>query len=192
VETIRGLPKEHAASATEVFWDGFSFKFRKVLRDPIRAKKFLLRTFDPEAMVLVVDDSDVLGFLGVTDLDHPMQADEWAAARDTYGFFGALGKSLLLAPLEQKPPPGALHVEWIAVSKSARGKGVGSILMAEAEAIAHERGLQQLVLDVIDSNPRAQALYERLGYEVESNKSAWPVGWLYGFKRYTHMVKRLS
>lgn len=99
------MPKEHAASATEVFWDGFSSKFRKVLRDPTRAKKFLLRTFDPETMMLVVDGSDVLGFLGVTDLDHPMQADEWAAARDIYGFLGALGRSLLLGPLEQKPPP---------------------------------------------------------------------------------------
>jgi len=53
---------------------------------------------------------------------------------------------------------------------AARGQGVGSTIIAAAEAIVVERvgangtGSRQLVLGVGLDNPRAAALYERLGY----------------------------
>ncbi len=58
---------------------------------------------------------------------------------------------------------GSPYVASIAVAEAARGRGVGSELMAFAER--HFAGRKHLFLCVSSFNPRAQALYRRLGYE---------------------------
>jgi ribosomal protein S18 acetylase RimI-like enzyme len=44
--------------------------------------------------------------------------------------------------------------------------GIGTILINAAEQRVRARGLQRVELGVEDSNPRARALYERLGYRA--------------------------
>jgi ribosomal protein S18 acetylase RimI-like enzyme len=53
----------------------------------------------------------------------------------------------------------AAHVEpeW-------QGRGIGTILMGHLEDVARARGMRAIRLFVAKDNPRAAALYERLGY----------------------------
>ena len=55
----------------------------------------------------------------------------------------------------------AAHVEpgW-------QSRGLGSLLFAHLEDVARSRGFSVIELGVGKENPRAQALYERLGYTV--------------------------
>lgn len=55
-----------------------------------------------------------------------------------------------------------------------QGLGVGSRLIAALEARAQSRGHQAVGLGVEESNPRALALYERLGYQPYGReRSGW-------------------
>ena len=45
-----------------------------------------------------------------------------------------------------------------------RSQGIGTAIIGVAEACAHVRGYHQIGLGVTDDNPRAAALYQRLGY----------------------------
>ncbi|KQX48021.1 acetyltransferase [Streptomyces sp. Root66D1] len=51
------------------------------------------------------------------------------------------------------------------VAEELRGRGIGTALVRAAEALARERGRAALGLGVGHDNPRAAALYARLGYE---------------------------
>ncbi|MER7517440.1 GNAT family N-acetyltransferase [Streptomyces sp. NPDC126499] len=51
------------------------------------------------------------------------------------------------------------------VRADLRGRGIGTALVRAAEDLARERGRTLLGLGVADDNPRAAALYARLGYE---------------------------
>ena len=62
------------------------------------------------------------------------------------------------------------HVGIVVTAKHAEGRGVGRLLMEAAESWARERGLPFLTLNVFGVNSRARALYERLGYRVETIK----------------------
>jgi ribosomal protein S18 acetylase RimI-like enzyme len=55
------------------------------------------------------------------------------------------------------------YIASIAVAEYARGKGIGSQLLAFAEK--HEAGSRFIFLCVSSFNHRAQELYYRLGYE---------------------------
>lgn len=50
------------------------------------------------------------------------------------------------------------------VDAVARGRGVGTAIVRVAEAAARAAGATTLSVGVADDNPRARALYERLGY----------------------------
>ena len=60
------------------------------------------------------------------------------------------------------------HVADLAVMNSARRMGIGSALMAAAEAWALDQGFDLLSLDVWSTNDAASAFYRHLGYSVDS------------------------
>jgi len=61
--------------------------------------------------------------------------------------------------------PGETYIEQVSVSSTARGKGVGKLLLQWAEARAREQSSNVLTLSVINGN-RARRLYERFGFEA--------------------------
>lgn len=52
----------------------------------------------------------------------------------------------------------------MAVVQEYWNQGIGHKLLEELEAFAHERGIEQLELEYIESNERARALYEKCGF----------------------------
>lgn len=62
--------------------------------------------------------------------------------------------------------PGSWYVNVLAVLPEHRGKGLGSLLLADAERRAHEVGARSLSLIVASENPNALRLYEHLGYRL--------------------------
>lgn len=57
-------------------------------------------------------------------------------------------------------------IEQLATHPDVQGQGIGSFLIAEMERRIGDAGRPYAMLGVEDDNPRARALYERLGYEV--------------------------
>jgi ribosomal protein S18 acetylase RimI-like enzyme len=61
-----------------------------------------------------------------------------------------------------------------AVIPNLQGLGIGTALIGEAESLVRARGLVVAEIDVSKDNPRAQALYERLGYAiVDERQEDW-------------------
>ena len=101
------------------------------------------------------------------------------------------GKTTFLVAWEGKTPVGHLLIRWdgsleiprivdriplaakfagypsfesVEVRPDRRGRGIGTSLIRHAEELAHKRGFEKAVIEVDIDNPRARALYERLGY----------------------------
>ena len=83
-------------------------------------------------------------------------------------------------------------MDGIFVEPKARGQGVGTALLQAVEAHAAELKMQRIRLDVIDTNPRARALYEREGYSERSVLSLGPLKLIFGFSSAAQMTKNVS
>ncbi|HXG27400.1 MAG TPA: GNAT family N-acetyltransferase [Nevskiales bacterium] len=72
------------------------------------------------------------------------------------------------------PPPGrrTLYVANLGVAPAHRGRGIGAGLLREQMQHARGAGLARLALDVAETNPAAQRLYERLGLRVVRESAA--------------------
>ncbi|WP_370410983.1 GNAT family N-acetyltransferase [Streptomyces fradiae] len=68
------------------------------------------------------------------------------------------------APEVQAVLAGCPELNGLDVREDLRGQGIGTALIRAAEELARERGRTHLGLGVGDDNPRAAALYARLGY----------------------------
>ena len=82
--------------------------------------------------------------------------------RDLLGWLGAMWAVWGTRMADHRPKADELYVDGIAVSPDARGLGIGTRLLHETAAIARTNGKEFVRLDVIDTTPRARALYERV------------------------------
>jgi len=86
-----------------------------------------------------------------------------------YGFVTGIGviRRGLQAESVIKPPKAELHyVAHIGVVPDHRGRGIGQRLVAHLLDTGRREGRAVAALDVSVENPRAEALYRRMGFEV--------------------------
>ena len=110
----------------------------------------------------------------------------------SYGWLGAAWRGLLLHMLERDCSDGSLLMDGIFVEPEARGRGVGTALLHAVERHAATMGLKSIRLDVIDTNSRARALYEREGFAPQSALSLGPLKPIFGFSSATQMTKSIG
>lgn len=82
------------------------------------------------------------------------------------------GQPIAKAGIDYASSPGAGTLWQLATAYELQGLGIGPHLVAAAEGRIRERGLTAAELGVEDNNPRARALYERLGYR---ERASWNV-----------------
>jgi ribosomal protein S18 acetylase RimI-like enzyme len=68
-----------------------------------------------------------------------------------------------------------LHVQWLWVAASLRGRGHGTRLLRAAETMAADNGAARATLDTF--NPAAKEFYIRQGYEVFGTLADYPPGY---------------
>ena len=133
-----------------------------------------------------------MGFAGFHDSAGSVTSDDaWNILRDELGLTGAIRAAIVFSILERRPEPGELLMDGIAVDADARGQGIGTALFDELEAYAGEHGLDRIHLEVIDTNPDARRLYERLGFVATKTERTPYLRRIMGFSAVTSMVKSL-
>ncbi len=80
----------------------------------------------------------------------------------------------LYEPFQHLRADGSYFLMAVAVHRAHRGTGIGTRLIAEAEAAARAQGFAEMSLTVFAQNARAVRLYERLGYEERARRPIVP------------------
>ncbi|MEE1845029.1 N-acetyltransferase [Streptomyces sp. NPDC007076] len=76
--------------------------------------------------------------------------------------------------IDYRAEEGAGTLWQLAVHPALQSCGIGTLLVGAAELRIRKRGLRRAELGVEESNPRARALYERLGYVAYDRRpDAW-------------------
>lgn len=182
------LPAGLEIEAATLYWDAFSGKLGKLLGPDDRGCVFFAATVNHDAVIAATDpDGKLLGIAAHQASGKGFCDAGLAALFQHYGL-GALWRLIPLAMLERNAPDDTLQMDGICVAKHARGKGVGTVLFNTLFQFARDTGFSKVTLDVINTNPRARALYERLGFEAVGQETTGPLRPLLGFDSATKMV----
>ncbi len=175
-----------------LYWEAFGQKLGRTMGPRDRALDFFEAVLNPDHAICAHDtDGTLLGVAGFKTSQGALVGGSFADMARVYGYIGAGWRVALLSALERDTENARFLMDGIFVAPHARGRGVGTMLLGAIAAEAGMRGYDEVRLDVIDTNQRARALYEREGFQVVATQS---IGWLrhvFGFQSATTMVRRL-
>jgi ribosomal protein S18 acetylase RimI-like enzyme len=86
--------------------------------------------------------------------------------------------------LDKESDEDEYYIDTLSVSPDFGGQGIGSQLIQEVENVARNKSFHKIALVVFKDNPRACALYQRIGYEADKEI-------IINGQVYDHMVKKL-
>ena len=84
--------------------------------------------------------------------------------------FGVMVRGLRTEQILRPPARTECTIMQLGVAPEARSRGIGGQLVEHFVSRGKAAGLTKAVLDVAVTNPRAQALYESLGFTVEAER----------------------
>lgn len=188
-----GFSDAERPALAALYWQAFGDKLGRVMGPSPRALAFLQEVMDPTHALIARDaQGQLLGVVGFKTYDGAFVGGGLAEMARHYGWFGSLWRIALLALLERETENHRFLMDGIMVTPEARGQGVGTALLDAIAKEAQKRGYRELRLDVIDSNPRARALYEREGFVPGGEQKLGPLRHVFGFESATTMIRRVG
>ncbi|MGQ0563983.1 MAG: GNAT family N-acetyltransferase [Gemmobacter sp.] len=193
LRVVAGLPDALRPDAARLYWQAFGTKLGRVLGPEGRALAYLERAISRDHVIVALSDGDaLLGLIGFRSADGGFAEGTLADLRRVYGRFGALWRAAAMRAISREVDNDRFLIDGICVAAHARGQGVGTALIEALARDARARPYAELRLDVIDTNLRARALYERLGFRAVRTEQIGPLRLLFGFQRAITMVRPLG
>ncbi|WP_254251271.1 GNAT family N-acetyltransferase [Loktanella salsilacus] len=185
-----GIPAGQTEQAAALYWDAFGPKLGRVLGPAPRALHFIAGVIDPSHVISATNEAGHL--IGIAGFKTHRGAFVGGTLRDLarhYGWPGALWRSALLSLLSRDTENLNFLTDGLAVAAPARSQGVGTALLDALSIEARSRNYPALRLDVVDTNPRARALYARLGFIETKTTQIGPLRHIFNFRRTITMVR---
>jgi ribosomal protein S18 acetylase RimI-like enzyme len=187
-----GLPPDQRAAAVRLYWQAFGGKLGRVMGPEPRALAFLDRVIRGDHAIVAIEGGELRGLIGFKTPQGAFAGGGMADLRAVYGLTGSLWRGALLRMLSRDIDGERFLIDGICVAREARGHGIGSMLIEALCREAQARGYREVRLDVIDSNPRARALYERRGFRPVRTEPMGLLALAFGFASATTMVRRVA
>ena len=188
-----GFPGSLRRDGAALYDEAFAPKLRPAIRDDAARLAVLAAGLNPGQCVAALDNGVLLGIAGFHDEGGSLTGGiTFGSIRREVGFARAVKAVAVFMLLERKPKADELLMDGIVVRADARGRGIGTGLFAELETYARRSGRRRIRLDVVDTNPGARRLYERLGFAETKTERTPYLQRLMGFSASTTMEKVLD
>ncbi|MFJ5733386.1 GNAT family N-acetyltransferase [Streptomyces paradoxus] len=188
----RGVPEGGEERVAALYWEAFGRKLAPALNPPRTGRAFIAAHLHRDRGVVALAAGRVVGVAGYRLEGRALTGGGIRDVLSAYGFFRGLPRLALLVLFERTPAAGELVMDGIAVDAAHRGQGIGSLLLREITAVAADHGCRRIRLDVIDTNPRARALYERHGFTAHRTEQTPYLRSLMGFGAVTTMHRPVT
>lgn len=186
------LIEQDRARAAALYWEAFGRKLRPAFATEDVGAAVVRASLRPDRMLVARANGSVIGVCGYS-ADGVSAVDlSWASLRSHLSRLGAIRAVAVLALLARSSSRDVLVLDGICVAGNQRGKGIGTALLDAAGVRARELRRRAIRLSVVDTNPRAEALYRRLGFAAVDEGSLGVLSVVYGFNRYITMERTVE
>ena len=185
-----GIPAGDCDEAATLYWDAFGEKLGFTMGPKYQALMFVRSVLRPDHGICAHDENGrLLGIAGFKTAQGALVGGGFNDLRRVYGWTSAAIRFVLLATLERDTENERFLMDGLFVAPEARGSGVGTALLDAIVDEARRRGYAQVRLDVVDTNPRAKALYRHVGFKEVKTVKIGLLKHIFRFNASTAMVR---
>ena len=192
VEIRLGLPQRYRRQAAELCYETFRQKFEPILDSPEHGVAILETGLNPNLILSAVQQDQLAGMVGLEYDDQYFFDPKCTIFVGEFGWLRGLIKMILFVPFAHHQHEGDLTIGAIAVSPKMQGQGIGTKLLRAVFDYASTQKLQSISLEVVDTNPGTQRLYERMGFIATKTRHYPYLKRLMGFSAATTMIKEIQ
>ncbi len=198
IEIKEGITDNHIEDALRISFEAFATKFRLGFRNTDDFIKTFVNSVGKSSCLTALVNGQVAGILTIQSAEDEFFDIDLGELFTSFNPIRAVRILLNLSLLssgfgtQEIPKSQQLIIDTLAVDDAFRGQGIGTLLLARAEAKARSTGKRFLTLDVISENEGAIRLYERVGFEKTRTERGFLVRWLTGSPAFHGMTKQVS
>ena len=198
IEITEGISEAHLQDALRISFEAFARKFQLGFRNDEDFIRTFAETVDNSSCLTAFVNGRVAGILTIQSSETEFFDVDLVKLFSSFNPIRATKILLNLSLLSsgfgtyEFPKSQQLMIDTLAVDRAYRGQGIGTLLLARAEAKARTTGKRVLTLDVISDNEGAIRLYERAGFKKFRTERGFLVRWLTGSPAFHGMVKSID
>jgi ribosomal protein S18 acetylase RimI-like enzyme len=192
VEIRLGLPEALRRDAAELYYEAFRQKLEPLMDSAGHGIAILQAGFDPRYGIAALQEQKLVGVAGIQYGGHHFLNFKRSAFVQEFGWTRGLFKLALIQFASRPHRRGQLLMDGIVVASSMRGQGVGTRLLVAVTDYARQNGFRSVRLDVVDTNPRARRLYERMGFVPTKTRTYPFLRDMLGFSAVTTMIRKVG
>ena len=155
------------SEAVEIFYEAFERKIKPLIKSKETACEIYKKSINSDRVIYALLDDKVVGIAGLHYNNKNFMNNKYHYFREHFNPV----KSFLIYTIYKWFSPqikeNELRIDTLAVKSTYRGMGIGSRLMKEVFSIAKNKGFDEVILEVVNTNPEAKRLYERTGFTVK-------------------------
>lgn len=151
--------------AVDIYYFAFQRKIRALIKLTEKALAIYKKALNPDRGLFALSNHSVVGVTGLHYDNKNFMEIKYKYIREHFNPIQSYFIYFINKIMSPKLEPGVLRIDSIAVAENARGQGIGSLLIKKVFEFAKEKGFKKIVLEVVDTNPKAKKLYERLGFK---------------------------
>jgi ribosomal protein S18 acetylase RimI-like enzyme len=192
VELRLGMPEEFRREVAEIVYEAFQRKFVPLIGSPEQGVAILEKGINPALAIVAVCQGHPVGVAGLQYDGRNFITPQRSEFVRQFGALSGIVRFVMFKLFVQAYYQTDMYIDVLAVSPAMRGKGVGTRLLEAVFQTAGEKGFKSVSLEVVDTNPDARRLYERVGFVAQHTYPYPYLRGIAGFSASIKMVKPLS
>lgn len=165
IEIADSINTSQRIRAIEILYCAFEQKIRALIKSKEKALAIYNESLKNDQVFYAFLNGNVAGLIGLQYENKNFLEFKY---KDLRKYFNPLHSFFIYKIYRLTSPKikeDVLRIDSIAVDKSYRGMGIGTQLINKVFEFAKKRGFKEVILEVVDTNPRAKALYEKIGFK---------------------------
>ncbi len=192
ITVSRGIPPEQREQTAQLYDIAFGEKLALAIPNACDRVQLLSKSMLLEYSFGAFHGTKLIGIAGFSTAQGALTGGiDYRGLLSELGWMKGNRAAVVFSLYERKAQAGELLMDGIVVDPEYRGKGVGSQLFSALMDFANSEKYSTIRLDVIDTNPGARRLYERLGFREEKTEEFEFLRGLLGFGASTTMTLKL-
>ncbi len=156
---------ENKEKVIEILMTAFNKKFSSVIKNEEKLRKLMKKYINFENAFYCYYEGEIVGVLGFESKNKKFDKINFWTLLFEIGIIKMIKTILLYAPFSRKLKENEIRIIAIAVDENKRGLGIGTHLLQKFYNYSREEKFQKILLEVVDTNPKAKKLYKEHNFK---------------------------